>query len=89
MHQLKKGQSIICIGHEQNTVSKKKFYTAEKFSVNITSISVMAVPILAVLIDYFFINVEFSELDLLALIFIVSGIYVVARKPFNKITSDA
>jgi len=35
MHQLKKEQSIICIGHEQNTVSKKKFYTAEKFSGNI------------------------------------------------------
>jgi drug/metabolite transporter (DMT)-like permease len=61
------------------------FTILQKFSVNVTSISVMAVPILAVLIDYFFINVEFSELDLLALIFIVSGIYIVAKKPFNKV----
>ncbi len=60
------------------------FTILQKFSVNVTSISVMAVPILAVLTDYFFINVEFSELDLLAFIFIVSGIYLVATKPFNS-----
>ncbi len=64
------------------------FTILQKFSVNVTSISVMAVPILAILIDYFFIDVQFSELDLFALIFIVSGIYVVARKPFNKIEKD-
>ena len=64
------------------------FTILQKFSVNVISISVMAVPILAILIDYFFIDVQFSELDLFALIFIVSGIYVVARKPFNKIEKD-
>ena len=60
------------------------FTILQKFSVNVTSISVMAVPILAILVDYVFINVKFSTLDLLALIFIVSGIYVVAKKPFNR-----
>tara|TARA_B100000989_G_C19509018_1_gene457981 strand:- start:937 stop:1818 length:882 start_codon:yes stop_codon:yes gene_type:complete len=59
------------------------FTILQKFSVNITSISVMAVPILAILIDYIFINVKFSTLDFLALIFIISGIYIVAKKPFN------
>ena len=44
----------------------------------------MAVPILAIVVDYIFVGVEFSKFDLLALIFIVSGIYVVAMKPFNK-----
>jgi drug/metabolite transporter (DMT)-like permease len=43
----------------------------------------MAVPILAILVDYVFINVKFSTFDLLALIFIVTGIYIVAKKPFN------
>ena len=60
------------------------FTILQKFSVNVTSISVMAVPILAILMDYIFVDVEFSGFDLLALIFIVSGIYVVATKPFNK-----
>ena len=60
------------------------FTILQKFSVNVTSISVMAVPILAILVDYIFMDVEFSEFDLLALIFIVSGIYLVATKPFNK-----
>ncbi len=60
------------------------FTILQKFSVNVTSISVMAVPILAILIDYIFVGVEFSGFDLLALIFIVSGIYIVATKPFNK-----
>ena len=60
------------------------FTILQKFSVNVTSISVMAVPILAILIDYIFVGVEFSGYDLLALIFIVSGIYIVATKPFNK-----
>ena len=44
----------------------------------------MAVPILAVLIDYIIIDVEFSVFDLLALIFIVTGIFVAAKKPFNN-----
>ena len=60
------------------------FTVLQKFSVNVTSISVMAVPILAILIDYIFVGVEFSSFDLFALIFIVSGIYIVATKPFNK-----
>ena len=59
------------------------FTILQKFSVNITSISVMAVPILAILVDYIFINVQFSKLDFLALLFIISGIYIVAKKPFN------
>ena len=44
----------------------------------------MAVPILAILVDYIFADVQFSGLDLTALLFIVSGIYIVATKPFNK-----
>jgi drug/metabolite transporter (DMT)-like permease len=44
----------------------------------------MAVPILAILVDYVLVDVEFSSYDFLALMFIVSGIYVVATKPFNK-----
>ena len=59
------------------------FTILQKFSVNVTSISVMAVPILAILVDYIFINVKFSMLDFLALTFIISGIYIVAKKPFN------
>jgi drug/metabolite transporter (DMT)-like permease len=60
------------------------FTVLQKFSVNITSISVMAVPVLAVLIDYLTIDFPFSILDLLALIFIISGIYIAATKPFSK-----
>ena len=60
------------------------FTILQKFSVNVTSISVMAVPILAILVDYVLVDVGFSSFDLLALIFIVSGIYIVATKPFNK-----
>ncbi len=60
------------------------FTILQKFSVNVTSISVMAVPILAILVDYIFVGVDISGFDLLALIFIVSGIYIVATKPFNK-----
>ena len=60
------------------------FTVLQKFSVNITSISVMAVPVLAVLIDYLTIDFPFSTLDLLALVFIISGIYIAATKPFTK-----
>ena len=60
------------------------FTILQKISVNVTSISVMAVPILAILVDYVFINIKFSMFDLLALIFIVTGIYIVAKKPFNQ-----
>ena len=60
------------------------FTVLQKFSVNITSISVMTVPVLAVLIDYLMIDFPFSTFDLLALIFIISGIYIAATKPFSK-----
>ena len=60
------------------------FTVLQKFSVNITSISVMTVPVLAVLIDYFMIDFPFSTLDLFALIFIISGIYIAATRPFSK-----
>ena len=60
------------------------FTVLQKFSVNITSISVMTVPVLAVLIDYLMIDFPFSTLDLFALIFIISGIYIAATKPFSK-----
>ena len=60
------------------------FTILQKFSVNVTSISVMAVPILAIVVDYVFVGVDISKFDLLALIFIVLGIYIVATKPFNK-----
>ncbi len=60
------------------------FTILQKLSVNITSVSVMAVPILAILIDYVIIDVEFSIFDLIALILIVTGIFLVARKPFNS-----
>ena len=59
------------------------FTILQKFSVTVTSISIMSVPIIAILIDYFIINVKLSLLDLLALIFIVLGIYISAKKPFN------
>ena len=39
------------------------FTVLQKFSVNITSVSVMAVPILAILIDYIIIDIEFSIFD--------------------------
>ena len=52
------------------------FYYFTKIFSNV-SISVMAVPILAILVDYVLVDVEFSSFDLLALIFIVSRIYVV------------
>ena len=60
------------------------FTVLQKFSVNVTSISVMAVPVLAILIDYFFVDVQLSMLDFLALFLIVTSIFVAATKPFNK-----
>ena len=63
------------------------FTILQNFSVNITSISVMAVPVLAVLIDYIFINFPFTFFDLLALIFIISSIYIAATRPFNRINN--
>ena len=61
------------------------FTILQKFSVNVTSISIMAVPVLAIFVDYIFVGVNFSIFDLMALILIVSGIYIVATKPFNKV----
>ena len=61
------------------------FTVLQKFSVNITSISVMMVPVLAILIDYFFMGVFLTNFDIVAVIFIVSSIFIAATKPFNKI----
>ena len=44
----------------------------------------MAVPILAILIDFIFIDVDLSFYDLLALLLIVKSIFVAATRPFNK-----
>ena len=60
------------------------FTVLQKFSVNITSISVMMVPVLAILIDYFFMGVFLTNFDIVAVIFIVSSIFIAATKPFNK-----
>ena len=60
------------------------FTVLQKFSVNITSISVMMVPVLAILIDYFFMGVFLTNFDIIAVIFIVSSIFIAATKPFNK-----
>ena len=60
------------------------FTVLQKFSVNVTSVSVMAVPILAILIDFIVVDVELSFYDFLALALIVTSIFVAATKPFNK-----
>ncbi len=60
------------------------FTVLQKFSVTVTSISVMAVPILAILIDFFIVQIKLSFYDLSALILIVTSIFIVATKPFNK-----
>ena len=60
------------------------FTVLQKFSVNVTSVSVMAVPILAILIDFIVVDVELSFFDFLALALIVTSIFVAATKPFNK-----
>ncbi len=60
------------------------FTVLQKFSVNVTSVSVMAVPILAILIDFIFLGTQLSFYDILALILIVVSIFVVATTPFNK-----
>ena len=44
----------------------------------------MAVPILAILIDFIFMNINLSFYDLIALVLIVISIFVAATKPFNK-----
>ena len=62
------------------------FTVLQKFTVNVTSISVMAVPILAILIDFIFIEVDLSFYDFFALVLIVTSIFVAATKPFNKKT---
>ena len=80
----KQGKNAILVVGEEPVTKKHINNILQKFSVNITSISVMAVPILAVLIDYIIIDVAFSIFDLLALICIVTGIFVAAKKPFNN-----
>ena len=44
----------------------------------------MMVPVLAILIDYFFMGVFLTNFDIVAVIFIVSSIFIAATKPFNK-----
>ena len=44
----------------------------------------MAVPILAILIDFIIIDIQISFYDWFALALIVTSIFVAASKPFNK-----
>ena len=61
------------------------YYTVlQKFSVNVTSISVMMVPVLAIFIDYFFMDIKLTKFDLIAVLFIIVSIYVAAKKPFDS-----
>ena len=60
------------------------FPVLQKFSVNVTSISVMAVPILAILIDFIIIDIQISFYDWLALALIVTSIFVAASKSLTK-----
>ena len=61
------------------------YYTVlQKFSVNVTSISIMMVPVLAIFIDYFFMDLKLTKFDLIAVLFIIVSIYVAAKKPFNS-----
>ena len=60
------------------------FTVLQKFSVNITSISVMMVPVLAILIDHLFMGVFLTNFDIIAVLFIISSIFIAATKPFNK-----
>ena len=42
------------------------------------------VPVLAILIDTLYLGLSISYYDLCALLMIVMGIFVAAKKPFNK-----
>jgi drug/metabolite transporter (DMT)-like permease len=60
------------------------FTVLQKFSVNVSSLSVMMVPVLAILIDYLFMGVFLTNFDIIAVMFIISSIFIAATKPFNK-----
>jgi len=60
------------------------FTVLQKFSVNVTSVSVMMVPVLAIMIDFLFMGVFLTNFDIIAVIFIISSIFIAATKPFNK-----
>ena len=44
----------------------------------------MMVPVCAILIDYFFMGVLLTNFDIVAVILIISSIFIAATKPFNK-----
>jgi drug/metabolite transporter (DMT)-like permease len=60
------------------------FVVLQNFTVTVTSISVMMVPVLALLIDAMYLGIKFSYYDLIALLMIVMSIFIAATKPFNK-----
>ena len=60
------------------------FVVLQNFTVTVTSISVMMVPVLALLIDTFYLNLDISYYDLIALLLIVISIFVAATKPFEN-----
>ena len=60
------------------------FVVLQNFTVTVTSISVMMVPVLALLIDAVYFEIKFSYYDLIALLMIIMSIFVAAKKPFDK-----
>jgi drug/metabolite transporter (DMT)-like permease len=60
------------------------FVVLQNFTVTVTSISVMMVPVLALLIDAMYLGIKFSYYDLIALLMIVMSIFIAATKPFDK-----
>ena len=60
------------------------FVVLQNFTVTVTSISVMMVPVLALLIDAVYFDIKFSYYDLIALLMIIMSIFVAAKKPFDK-----
>ena len=60
------------------------FIVLQNFTVTVTSISVMMVPVLALLIDAVYFDIKFSYYDLIALLMIIMSIFVAAKKPFDK-----
>jgi drug/metabolite transporter (DMT)-like permease len=60
------------------------FVVLQNFTVTVTSISVMMVPVLALLIDAMYLGIKFSYYDLIALLMIVMSIFIASTKPFDK-----
>ena len=60
------------------------FVVLQNFTVTVTSISVMMVPVLALLIDVMYLGIKSSYYDLIALLLIVTSIFIAATKPFDK-----